>query len=78
MTDKEFKREIYKIICGNADYNYNEWGSDSEVIDRIRMYAEFREKIYEVVVGVGVIDVKNQQEEDKDKKWRRWALDNIS
>ena len=75
MTDKEFKREIYKIICGNADYNYNEWGSDAEVIDRIRMYAEFREKIYEVVFGI--IDIKNQ-EGDEDEKWRRWALDNIS
>ena len=74
MTDKEFKDKVYEVVCGGIDADWN----DEDVIDRIHMYSDFREKIYEIVFGGGVTGAKDEEEEDEDSKWRRWALDNIS
>jgi len=73
MTDKEFKKKVYEVVCGGIDADWN----DEDVVDRICMYSDFREKIYEIVFGVGVADIK-EEEDDGDRKWSRWALNNIS
>ena len=73
MTDKEFKKKVYEVVCGGIDADWN----DEDVVDRICMYSDFREKIYEVVFGVGRVG-KLCEKGDEDEKWRRWALDNIS
>jgi len=73
MTDKEFKDKVYEVVCGGIAADWN----DEDVIDPICMYSDFREKIYEIVFGVGVTGAKDEEEEE-DSKWRRWALDNIS
>ena len=42
MTDKEFKKKVYEVVCGGIDADWN----DEDVVDRICMYSDFREKIY--------------------------------
>ena len=78
MTAEQFKKEVYKVVCGDGanDENFN----DKEVIDRIRMYSDFREKIYETVLERKRLNNYLEEEEghDPDSKWTRWALDNIS
>ena len=79
----QFKERILKIAFGNNVKSKK--FSDEEIIQRIQMLAEFREKVFGAAFGVGTISVLSAkpphikpEDTDDDERWTRWALDNIS
>ena len=79
----QFKERILKIVFGNDTASKK--FSDEEIIERIQMLIEFRERVFGAAFGVGTISVLSAKpthtkpkDTDDNEKWTRWALDNIS